>query len=244
MRHAIRTSGFVAAMACSGVFASAEVPGASEVLDRSIAYHDPHGDWGRTGLRLAIRETRPDGTERRTRILINAPLDSFEIQTQRDGAEIEGLMAGEQCLLTLDGSAEFSDEQRNKYRLTCENLGWLRNYYTYLWGLPMKLRDPGTRLDPKVIDTSYRERPVWAIRVKYDPKVGTDTWYFYFDPQTYALVGYRFYHDEALNDGEYILLQGEIEDSGMRLPARRAWYVNADDRYLGDDTLTELRVEP
>ncbi|HCX74522.1 MAG TPA: hypothetical protein DHU93_02925, partial [Algoriphagus sp.] len=26
----------------------------------------------------------------------------------------------------------------------------MRNYYTYLWGLPMKLQDPGKQIDDKV----------------------------------------------------------------------------------------------
>ena len=223
---------------------SPTVPTASEVLERSIAYHDPRGHWGHARFDLGLRETRPDGSERRTRVQFENALDSFEILTQRDGAEIEGLMAADQCVLTLDGSTEFSDEDRDKYRLTCERLRWLRNYYTYLWGLPMKLRDPGTHLDQQVTDSWYQDQQVWTVRVTYDESVGSDTWYFYFDQETYALVGYRFYHDEAKRDGEYIVLEGETEAEGMRIPTKRSWYVNADGRHLGDDTLVETEVHP
>ena len=112
--------------------ASAEAPTASEILERSIAHHDPDGRWGRDRFTMTFRETRPDGSERRTRIAVHDPLRAFEIQTQRDGAEIEGLMAGEECVLALDGSTEFTVEDREKYRLTCKRLEWMRNYYTYL----------------------------------------------------------------------------------------------------------------
>ena len=223
---------------------SAKVPAAAEVLVKAIAYHDPLGRWGHSRFALGFRETRPDGSERRTRVQFQDALESFEILTHRDAAQIEGLMAGDECVLTLNGSTEFSDEDRDKYRLTCERLQWLRNYYTYLWGLPMKLRDPGTRIDPEVTDARYQNQQVWSVRVTYDESVGSDTWYFYFDQQTYALVGYRFYHDEAKGDGEYIVLEGETEAAEMTIPTRRSWYTNAEDRHLGDDILVEIEIEP
>lgn len=106
----------------------------------------------------------------------------------------------------------------------------------------LKLRDPGTRLDPVPERTVFADRDVWALRVTYDEPVGSDTWYVYLDPETAALVGYRFYHDEAVGDGEWIVVDGEAEDEGLRLPRVRRWYTNADDTYLATDTLEELEV--
>ena len=227
-----------------GLSAGAEqAPAAAEILDRSIAYHDPGDLWNRSRFRLEIRETRPDGGERKTRIQFDNSQNAFEILTQREGRLIEGLLADDDCVHTLDGSLEFSDEERQEFRLTCERLRWIRDYYTYLWGLPMKLRDPGTRLDPQATAAEYQEQSVWSIRVTYDEAVGSDTWYFYFDRRTFALVGYRFYHNEADNDGEYILLADEIESDGLRIPARRSWYTHAEDRHLGDDILTEIEID-
>jgi hypothetical protein len=219
-------------------------PEATELLEHAIAYHDPDGLWNRSRFRLEIRETRPDGDERHTRIQFDTSRNTFEILTQQDGHIIEGLMADDDCVLTLDGSLDVTAAERQEYRLTCERLAWRRDYYTYLWGLPMKLRDPGTRLETPATAAEYQGRAVWSIRVTYDESVGHDTWYFYFDRQTSALVGYRFYHHEADNDGEYILLKGEVDSGGMKIPARRSWYTHAEDKYLGDDILTELEVIP
>lgn len=224
--------------------ASEEVPTASEVLEQALLHHDPRGHWESARFRLELEETRPDGSERRTRIQFQNALDAFEILTDRDGHRIEGLLAGGDCIVTLDGSTEFTDEERDELKLTCERTRWLRNYYTYLWGLPMKLRDPGTLIDEMVSDTWYQERRVWSMRVTYDEAVGSDTWYFYFDQETFALVGYRFFHDEAKRDGEYIVLDGETEIEGMRIPARRSWYTNGDGRHLGDDILADIEILP
>jgi hypothetical protein len=219
-----------------------EAPSASEVLERAIAYHDPKGLWDRARFELQIRETGPGHRDRHTRVRIDTPGNAFELLTQREGRVIEGLMADDECVLTLDGALDFTDEERDEYRLTCDRLRWLRDYYTYLWGQPMKLRDPGTLIDPRAEAAEYQGLPAWSLRVTYDEAVGTDTWYFYFDKESYALIGYRFYHNEADNDGEYIVLAGEIEADGMKIPARRAWYTHADDRHLGDDVLTAIEI--
>ena len=73
----------------------------------------------------------------------------------------------------------------------------------------------------------------------YEAEVGEDIWYFYFDPANYAMIGYRFYHDESKNDGEYITLDGETIVNKIRFPQTRKWYINADDTFLGADILVE-----
>ena len=101
----------------------------------------------------------------------------------------------------------------------------------------MKLRDEGTQIYEKVTTTTFQDKEVLSMKVTYDKAVGEDIWYFYFNPKNYALVGYRFYHDEDVNDGEYIPLEGEEVINGIRFPKTRTWYVNKDDRLLGADIL-------
>ncbi len=217
-------------------------PGATELLERSIEYHDPRGHWQDGRLRLALTESRPDGSDRTTGLLIDNRRGRFQIDTTRTGARLEGRLSAGECRWSLDGATDFTEADRETYRLDCPRLRWLRDYYSYLWGLPMKLRDPGTRLHPRVDDVRFNQQRVWAMRVTYDETVGSDTWYFYFAQRDHSLVGYRFYHDEAAGDGEYILLEGEIEAAGLRLPAIRSWYTNAEERYLGTDRLELLEV--
>lgn len=224
---------------------------AQELLARSIAHHDPDGAWDRGGLRLELFEERPDGSDRET-VVTFGPADdrqgqSFGLRWAVDGEVREGRLqgnSGETCLWTVDGSADIPDRKREELGLTCERLAWLRDYYAYLWGMPMKLRDPGTRLGPEVTETTFDGSPVLAVRVDYDPSVGGDSWDFFFDPDTAALVGYRFFHDRAANDGEWIPLAGEVEGAGLVLPAERTWYTNRDDRLLGTDSLLSIERLP
>ena len=219
--------------------ASAELSAAA-LLERSIAYHDPDGAWAEGAYRLEISESRPDGTERETVVVIDGSGGAFGYRGERLGRRIEAEIVGEACAVTLDGSSEVSAAEVETYGLGCERMLRVRDYYTYLWGLPMKLRDGGTVLDPEVATTTFADRPVDALRVSYEEGVGSDVWYFYLDRATHALVGYRFYHDESAGDGEYIVLEGETAAAGLRLPRRRTWYTNAEDELLGTDELVAI----
>jgi hypothetical protein len=213
-----------------------------ELLARSIAYHDQDGLWGTRALTLSFAERRPDGSKRQTRITLDPRRQRFAWWSQRGEHVLEGSVVKGRCSIALDGSATISDDDHKTHQLDCDRVALYRDYYTYLWGLPMKLRDPGTRLDPAIGKAVFDRGPVLSLRVTYDPEVGNDTWYFYFDPDSAALVGYRFFHNESANDGEYILPEGEVSGEGLRLPRTRTWYTNAEDRLLGTDTLTGLEV--
>jgi hypothetical protein len=231
----------------SGIFAGLasgqpEAPVAEDVLSAAIARHDPDGVWATGAFRLAFEESRPDGSIRETEVLIDHGRGRFEIDSERAGRSIRGELGAGYCRWLLDGSSKFSDEEREELRLTCDRLEWIRNYYLYLWGLPMKLRDPGTLVEPSAKETSFEGREALEVRITYEEEVGSDVWYFYFDPQDRALIGYRFYHDEAANDGEFIVLEGLERGAGLVLPRQRTWYTHQGRELLGTDVLVKIEL--
>ena len=149
-------------------------------------------------------------------------------------------MVRDTCILKIDGKAIISEKDRATYNISCERAKKMRDYYTYLYGLPMKLKDPGTLLDPLVDTKTFKGKNYLVLKVTYSKEVGTDTWYFYFDPSSYAMEAYQFFHDESKNDGEYILLSGEEIINNVKIPKTRAWYYNKNDQYLGTDILSKL----
>ena len=217
------------------------MPSAAEALQKSIAYHGMAAWYGQHH-RLTLKEIRPNGSDRSTVIDLEVG-GGFAVRSEREGRLVEARVKGEDCTATIDGSAAMPDDLKQRYRLSCDGLRWWHSYYGYLYGLPLKLTDPGTRLADAAETTTFQNRDVLALKVTYDAEVGADTWYFYLDPATYALVGCRFYHDESKNDGEYIVFEGEVVHEGLRLPKTRRWYTNADSTYLGADVI-EAYVVP
>ena len=78
---------------------------------------------------------------------------------------------------------------RKVYTIVDYNRGsMMKDYYTYLYGLPMKLKDPGTIVDPKVTKKRFKGKRYLVLKVSYDQEVGKDTWYFYFDQSTLSAL--------------------------------------------------------
>ncbi len=208
-----------------------------QLLQKAIEYHDPTNAWPTFKGELSITMSTPDEKERVSTILIDLPKDYFQVKATKDDVTITQTLNKEECKVLYNGSSTFSEEDKKKHRLTCERANMYKNYYTYLYGLPMKLKDSGTIIDPNAEKKIFKGKEYFVLKATYEKEVGEDTWYFYFDPKTYAMEVYQFFHDESKNDGEYILLTGMEEIGGIKMPKTRAWYYNKDDKYLGKDVL-------
>lgn len=210
---------------------------AQKLLEKSIKFHDPESNWAKFNSKLMVTSKRPNGSTRRSYLEMNNSSGLFMLREVRDSAKVEQGVINDSCVAKINGVAVKDSTQQAKYRLTCKRTKLMRNYYGYLYGLPMKLKDKGTIVSEKVSKVKFQDKECLSIKVTYDSKVGKDTWYFYFNPTSYALVGYRFYHDESKNDGEYITLEGLETLQGIKMPKTRAWYYNKDDKFLGKDIL-------
>lgn len=213
------------------------------IINNSIQYHDPEGKLQNGRTTFYFEESRPSGGPRKSKVTIDPQKDFFRMERSVDGVNTTMTLKKNKAKFTLNGSSRFSDEEAQKHRLTKERLVSTRNYYRYLWMLPMTLRDQGTIIHEEYTAVDFEGHTGIEIKVTYDPEVGEDTWYFYFHPQTNALIGYRFYHNEADNDGEYILLSELTEKDGVRIPKLRRWLTHKEDKYLGADTLTKIEFK-
>ena len=235
----ISTLAALAAAACAGEHAPPGPPTTGpELVEAAIAYHDPDGAWPSFSHGLVIEQGRPDGSRRRARVYLDVPSSGFGYEEETgQGLVLKGVSDGG-CFATVDGEPP-TDEQTSSLRLDCPAIERTRNYYLYLWGLPMKLRDPGTNIAPAITDDELDGQATRVVKVTYDPDVGTDVWYFHFHPETHRMVGYKFYHDLATGRGEYIFLGEDRLVLGMKIPAERRWFTNLEDRNLGTDVLVE-----
>lgn len=209
------------------------------LLEKAIAYHDPNDQWEMFNAQMQIEMETPKNSLRRTEVSINLPADYFKTIVIKDNDTIISELDKGKCSLALNGSTTIDQNMMDSLGISCDRTNMMKNYYTFLYGLPMKLKDPGTIVAEKVTRKTFKGKEYLVLKAEYDKDVGNDTWYFYFDPETFAMEVYQFFHDETKNDGEYILLSELVEVSGIKIPKVRAWYYNKDDRYLGTDTLQE-----
>ncbi|PQB05223.1 DUF6503 family protein [Aureitalea marina] len=212
-----------------------------QLLQNAIEYHDPEGQWSTFRGKLKIVMETPKSEDRISEIWIDLPSDIFRLTARKGELTTHYELINGACNLRLNGELEFDLDEAEKAGLTCERATLYRNYYTYLYGLPMKLKDPGTNVDPVVKRMTFKGKEYLVLNVNYDQEVGTDVWRFYFDPTTYAMEVYQFFKGDpegkGKNTGEYILLDGIEMVEGMKIPKTRAWYYNKGDKYLGTDIL-------
>ncbi len=214
-----------------------------QLLNKAIAYHDPNDAWSNFVGNLEILTIAPDTEDRTSFIDINLPEKSFELISKR------GEMINEYRVFKDSATVAKLDISKPDSIITTtekdfERALTMRNYYTYLYGLPMKLKDPGTIVSYEVQRKNLNKKDYLVLQVNYKPGVGNDVWYFYFDPVTYRMEAYQFYKEKEerkpdLQTGEYILLSGEYKTNGILMPRVRKWYYNKDKKYLATDTILD-----
>ena len=218
-----------------------ELTGA-ELLEKAIEFHDPNDNWKSFHGKMLITMENPKSSSRSTVIELNLPTNYFMSTVKKDNYTIESELNKDECTLKLNGSTSIFPRIKDSLNISCERAKMMKNYYTYLYGLPMKLKDPGTIIDSKVQKKNFKGKEYLVLKAGYEKEVGTDTWYFYFDPKTYAMEVYQFFHDESKNDGEYILLSEMVTVNGIKIPKVRAWYYNKADKYLATDILQKANL--
>ncbi len=190
------------------------------LLAKAVSYHDPQGSWSDLQATLYFTETRPTGTDRKTTFEIDNKVGHWRLN--RNDEEIYEVSGEKAVVIKGDKGVE--------------RALLLRNYYLYLWGLPMKLYDKSTPEITQSEDEKVGDREAYVLRVPYE----AETYYFYFDKETGRMLQYKFYKDEPADKGELIKLEDEILIGYIKIPQKRSWYTLPEMKYLGTDILDRI----
>jgi hypothetical protein len=233
----------VTLLCCMSFVLCAQQLSPTQLLENSISYHDANGKWETFNDKFTVVMTTPNGPKRTSVISIDLPGDSFSVEATKDTVNTTYTLNKGKCEMKYNGKVLTPLEAEEK-KMNCDRATLYKNYYSYLYGLPMKLKDAGTNLIDNVEQRPFKGKDYVVLKVTYDKAVGSDVWYFYFDPKTYAMEIYQFFKTDANGEekpdsGEYILLSEEAVVNGIKMPKVRAWYYNKDDGYLGTDSLVE-----
>lgn len=190
-----------------------------ELLNRSILFHDPDFEWESMKAKMTFEEINTSDEVRNTSAWFDLAEGYFKLD--RGGTEIHG-MKMDSCFI-------------EKGDVDCARAERMRDYYCYLWGLPMKLKDEGTVLLDSIGKSSWEGRDVYVLYVNYEK----DNWRYYIDPDTYQMHGYDFI--QTTGNSEKIILEGLVSYNNMKIPASRSWFMSSDnDRFLGKDKLVKI----
>ncbi|MEO9952164.1 DUF6503 family protein [Nonlabens sp.] len=214
-----------------------------QLLDRAIKVHDPNGNWNSFKGNLQVTMSTPDKPARVSDIIIDLPAQKFSVAASRDSV---------MTVYTVDkenASVNKKDLRSPKTVMVSteedvQRATFMKNYYTYLYGLPMKLKDEGSIVANDIEKKVFKGKEYLVLKVTYLPGTGGDVWYFYFDPTSYKMEVYQFFRTDKNGfvlpeSGEYILLSDSYLINGIHMPKVRKWYYNKDDKFLGADVITK-----
>lgn len=217
-----------------------------ELVKKSIQYHDPENKWSTFNDSLLVTMETPKSSDRVSLIKINLPESYFYVSAKKDTLTTEYTVKDDNCTIALNGNTNLTEAVKTKHKLSCDRAKLYRNYYSYLYGLPMKLKDKGTVIDDTIEQKTFKGKTYNVVKVTYDKAIGSDVWYFYFNPTNNAMQVYQFYKTDnngniKPDSGEYILLDQTETISGIKMPKNRAWYYNKNDDLLGTDILSKAK---
>jgi hypothetical protein len=194
-----------------------------EMIMNSINYHDPENVWPQLRATFVVQDSLPAGRDSRF----------YEFSLDNSQNKLVYKIEGLHYIVWNDSVQVFEGKIEKERALR------MRNYYSYLWGLPMKLMDSGTVIEDSVQTEIISGVSYHVVRVPYEK----DIWFFYLEPETYRMAAYKFYQDEPNQKGEIIFLEGEVEFQGMKIPANRSWYRTETPEFLGTDQLKEIKLQ-
>ncbi len=89
-----------------------------ELLNQTIAYHDPKGNWAKLKARLYLSNTNSTGKENNFELEFDNKTGYFCHISRQDGKEIvKGISNGKE-FFSMGGKKDSSEEERKKYKLT------------------------------------------------------------------------------------------------------------------------------
>ena len=144
---------------------------AKQLLDKTIAYHDPNNTWSTFNGEFTVVMTTPNNSDRKSKINIDLPKELFSVTAKRDSVTTTYTINKGICEMRYNGKLLDSIQAKEK-NLSCDRAQLYKNYYTYLYGLPMKLKDPGTNLIDTVDKKTFKGKDYLVLKVTYDEGVG------------------------------------------------------------------------
>lgn len=194
---------------------------AKSLIAKSIKHHDPHGNFNTLHAIFSFESTF-DWNSSPEELIITMDFENYALDYKNLDREMHLQFSKDTCL-TIEGKTQ------------CQDFSWVYNFYLYIWGLPMKLNDPGIQINDTVLDTKYKGNLYKTVEVEYP----TEHFKFHFD-SAFALRGFQFQKVDNPDKGEIIWLEGTLKHKGISFPKKRYWYDLKTGKLLGTNEVIKI----
>ncbi|MBO6525277.1 MAG: hypothetical protein JJ971_15725 [Balneolaceae bacterium] len=210
------------------------------VLEESMKFHDPESKWSQVTLAIHIQEPRIQNPGRYSKLIMDMATGSFSLSREYEIGEVERIISDEgEAIVLVNGSANYSEEVKEEYRLASSRNEGYRTFYEMLGGFPMSLRsdlvkDFSRYSNEEVFGTEY-----FMIEFTLKESIISDRWQVYFSKKDYSVQALKFVHDDPDEEDEIVLFDGRYFWEGITIPRYRHWYLSESKEYLGSDIIVK-----
>lgn len=177
-----------------------------DIIKKSIQFHDPKGIFNEFSARFNFESSFSWNDSIPEELIMDMDFRNYSLLYHNLDRKMKLDFKKDTCN-TIEGSTN------------CNDFIWAYDFYLYIWGLPMKLADPGINIKDTLYSINQNGKNFKAIDIEYE----TEYYSFYFD-SLYALNGFQFIKKDNPAKGEIIWLEGIIEHQGIKFPKKRYWY--------------------
>lgn len=196
---------------------------AIELVNKSVAFHDPNNQWNNLDVLFEFKSSFSWNDSIPEQLLLGIDVPNYSLDYLNTDRKLHYIFTQDSCS-TLLGSP------------SCSDFIWAYNFYIYMWGLPMKLNDPNTKIKQDFTMESINNKEAYAIEVNYE----NEDWRFFFDQNTYQLLGFTFIKKDGSNHGEKVIVSDLFEYNGIKFPKIRTFYKLDNNKYIGENEVVKI----
>lgn len=197
---------------------------AQDIVEASIKFHDPKNKWANLNAEFLFESkfSFNDSVPEELQVTIDVQKNDFQYHNLDRKVNIQ--YPQESCII-LQGEG------------TCEGYRWTKNFYTYVWGLPMKLQDSEARIQEGFSSDTINNIPLNVVAVHYE----NENFKFYFDQKSSELKFFSFIKNNAEKHGEFIELRGLFEYNEIKFPAVKEWRESDSKKLIGTNEVITIK---
>lgn len=201
--------------------AQPDVPSALEALKKSVAFHDPQGNWADFQAAFRVLRLRPDKRQTMQVIKVSVPGHFFGVEYVADSMHISYGILRDTTFASVNQNANIPADLMERFHLSDQDIRDRTDLHLLIMGMPMSLYyHPAAELNKEVFQESFQGKESLMVSAR----LYNELWMIHLDPATFSVLGFEWMDDVATESGQYVEPLGIQEVSGIKFPAERHWY--------------------
>ncbi|MCF8414342.1 MAG: DUF6503 family protein, partial [Melioribacteraceae bacterium] len=162
----------------------------SDLVDKSILFSDPDKKWENAAIGIEIREPRPQNPDRYSKVIINIPLEYFELTRNRGENTSSHIVTKSGAnMILINGDDDYDNALLEEYGLSSEKNIKYKRYYEFLYGLPHSLKSDYVKELSNIEETNFNNQEAFALTAKLRKPIISNEWKIYFSKENHSILG-------------------------------------------------------